>query len=82
MTADHFSKDIQDFLECLSRHGVDYLLVGGEAVIYYGHPRLTGDIDVFYSPEENNAAHQEQGSRESSQGPGGSHIPSKSQTKQ
>jgi hypothetical protein len=36
---------------------VRYLVVGGEAVIYYGHVRLTGDIDFFYdSCRENTAA--------------------------
>ena len=48
MNADHFSSDTLDFLRCLYEHEVRYLLVGGEAVIYYGHPRLTGDIDFYY----------------------------------
>jgi hypothetical protein len=43
-----FSADIQDFLRLLARHRVRYLLVGGEAVIYHGYPRLTGDVDFFY----------------------------------
>jgi hypothetical protein len=32
---------------------VRFLIVGGEAVIYYGYPRFTGDLDIFYdnSPE-------------------------------
>lgn len=48
MTPAPFSKDIREFLMWLSRHRVRYLIVGGEAVIYYGHARLTGDIDIFY----------------------------------
>jgi hypothetical protein len=43
-----FSEDIQDFLRLLARRRVRYLIVGGEAVIYHGHARLTGDIDFFY----------------------------------
>ncbi len=43
-----FSEDVSDFLSLLSSHDVRYLIVGGEAVIYYGHTRLTGDIDIFY----------------------------------
>jgi len=35
-------------------HGVRYLVVGVEAVIYYGHARLTGDVDFFYDPSEDN----------------------------
>ncbi len=27
---------------------MSYVIVGGLAVIYYGHARLTGDIDIFY----------------------------------
>ena len=29
-------------------------MVGGEAVIYYGYARLTGDIDLFYGNTEEN----------------------------
>ena len=34
---------------------VSYLIVGGEAVIYYGHVRLTGDIDIFYENTAGNS---------------------------
>ena len=43
-----FSPDISDFLYLLAKHEVKYMIVGGEAVIYYGHARLTGDIDIYY----------------------------------
>jgi hypothetical protein len=43
-----FSKDILTFLRLLATKKVRYLIVGGEAVIYHGYPRLTGDIDFFY----------------------------------
>jgi predicted nucleotidyltransferase len=56
MKASYFSKDVQDFLKLLTDHDVKYLIVGGEAVIYYGHARLTGDIDFFYQPTKKNAA--------------------------
>ena len=32
-----------------------YLIVGGEAVIFHGHARLTGDVDFFFSPDSENA---------------------------
>ncbi len=54
MKASHFSSDIQDFLYLLSLHKVRYLIVGGEAVIYYGFARLTGDVDFFFEPALNN----------------------------
>lgn len=39
----------------LHKHRVRYLIVGGEAVIYYGYSRLTGDVDFFYDRESANA---------------------------
>lgn len=53
--ATHFSPDIQDFIRLLHQHGVHYLIVGGEAVIYYGYARLTGDVDFFYDRRPDNA---------------------------
>lgn len=55
MKASYFSKDTRDFIRLLSRHGVRCLLVGGEAVIYYGSSRLTGDADFFFDPGAANA---------------------------
>jgi predicted nucleotidyltransferase len=46
--ASHFSRDIRAFLEALQRHEVRFLIVGGEAVIFHGYARLTGDVDLFY----------------------------------
>jgi hypothetical protein len=43
-----FSADILTFLRLLAKTRVRYLIVGGEAVIYHGYPRLTGEIDFFY----------------------------------
>ena len=50
-----FSPDAQELLALLSKHQVRYLIVGGEAVIYYGHIRTTGDLDFFYDHSEPNA---------------------------
>ncbi len=47
--------DFQDFIRLLNRHRVKYLIVGGYAVAYYGHPRYTGDIDFFVELSETNA---------------------------
>ncbi len=55
MKASYFSKDTLDLIRLLSRHGVRYLLVGGEAVIFYGSSRLTGDADFFFDPSASNA---------------------------
>lgn len=51
---EYFSKDIFEFLILLNRFDVKYAIVGGEAVIYYGYARLTGDIDIYYSTDTNN----------------------------
>ena len=56
ISATHFADDIRDLLTRLVAHGVDFMLVGGEAVIYHGYPRVTGDIDVFYRLTLENAA--------------------------
>lgn len=55
MKASYFSRDIQEFICLLGKHGVRYLIVGGEAVIYYGYARFTGDVDFFYEPSRENA---------------------------
>jgi hypothetical protein len=57
MKASHFSKDIQEFIELLTKHSVKYVIVGGEAVIYYGYARLTGDVDFFYDPSKENVSY-------------------------
>lgn len=54
MDPNYFSGDIKEFIRLLDSHGVKYMIVGGEAVIYYGYPRLTGDVDFFYSWDDKN----------------------------
>lgn len=48
MSGTYFSKDTIELLSLLQLHEVQYVIVGGEAVIFYGYPRVTGDIDIFY----------------------------------
>jgi len=43
-----FSADVVEFVRLLQRFAVRYLVIGGEAVIFHGYPRLTGDVDFFY----------------------------------
>jgi hypothetical protein len=49
-----FSDDVLAFIRLLEKYRVDYVIVGGEAVIFHGYPRLTGDIDFFYGRTEAN----------------------------
>jgi hypothetical protein len=55
IASDYFPEDILEFLSTLHQAGVNFVIVGGEAVIFHGHARLTGDIDIFYEfSDENN----------------------------
>ena len=47
--------DFKDFLRLLNSHNVEYLLVGGYAVSYYGYPRTTADIDIWIAIQPDNA---------------------------
>ena len=47
--------DFEELLRLLEGHGVEYMIVGGYAVAYHGHPRFTKDIDVFFQMSEDNA---------------------------
>ena len=49
------AKDLKEFVASLNAHGVEYLIVGGFAVAYHGHPRTTGDIDLFIRSTPENA---------------------------
>jgi len=50
-----FSPDTRELIALLHKHRVRYLIVGGEAVIYYGHVRTTGDVDFFYDRADDNS---------------------------
>lgn len=40
------SPDFSELLRLLNKHKVDYLVVGGYAVMMYGEPRFTKDLDL------------------------------------
>lgn len=48
--------DFEQLLRLLEEHRVDYMIVGGYAVAYHGHPRFTKDIDVFFDAREENVS--------------------------
>lgn len=52
--------DFREFLQLLNAHSVEYLVVGGYAVGYYGYPRATGDMDVWiaFNPDNLRAVAQ------------------------
>ena len=40
----------KQFVEKLIDNNVEFILVGGFAVIYYGYSRTTGDMDIWLKP--------------------------------
>jgi hypothetical protein len=46
--------DFKEFIQCLNKHRVRYLLVGGWAVGIYGNPRATKDIDFLIAIDDEN----------------------------
>ena len=47
--------DFKEFLKLLNENNVRYLLIGGYAVVYYGYPRATNDMDVWIAIHPDNA---------------------------
>ena len=42
-----FTEEHQQLLSVLIKNKVDFMLVGGYAVVYYGYDRNTGDMDIW-----------------------------------
>ena len=47
--------DFKEFLKLLNDNEVEYLLIGGYAVAYYGYPRATTDMDIWIAIHPLNA---------------------------
>lgn len=47
--------DFKELLRLLNLKKIEYLVVGGYAVALYGHPRATGDIDIWIAVSKNNS---------------------------
>ena len=54
------NKDFREFVALLNSSGVKFLIVGGHAVAFHGHPRFTGDLDVWVATDPKNAVRVEQ----------------------
>ena len=50
-----FSQDFKEFIELLIKNKAEYLIVGGYAVGIHGHPRYTGDLDIWLNSTPQNA---------------------------
>lgn len=52
--ANILNEDFVDFLEAFNKFDVEYILVGGYAVIFHGYNRTTGDLDVWVKKTPDN----------------------------
>ena len=48
--------DYRDILAAFDQHKVEYLVIGGYAVVFHGHPRFTKDLDLWIRPTADNLA--------------------------
>ena len=55
MATIRLAPDFKEFLRLLRSAKIRYLLVGGYAVGHYGHPRATGDLDLWVALDRANA---------------------------
>ncbi len=49
------NSDFKELLQVLNELGVEYLVIGGYAVIHYAQPRYTKDIDIWLKPSAENS---------------------------
>jgi hypothetical protein len=49
------NRDFKEFIQSLNDNHVRYLVVGGYAVAFHGHPRYTKDIDIWFEMTQENA---------------------------
>ena len=48
------NQDFKEFIQSLNKHNVRYLVIGGYAVAFHGHPRYTKDMDLWIWLDESN----------------------------
>ena len=49
-----FNQDFADFINAFENNRVEYVLVGGLAVVLHGYNRTTGDMDILVRPSSEN----------------------------
>ena len=52
--SDIFNDDFRDIIDALNNNKVEYIVVGGYAVILYGYRRPTGDMDIWVNKTKEN----------------------------
>lgn len=46
--------DFEELLKLFEENKVEYMIVGGYAVAFYGYPRFTKDIDIYFRLDNSN----------------------------
>jgi hypothetical protein len=54
-TSNPMNQDFKDLLRLFAEHDVEYLVVGGYAVMHHAQPRYTKDLDIWIRPDAGNA---------------------------
>lgn len=54
MQTDDLFKKFLDVIDALEKEKVDYILIGGFAMVLYGMPRATQDLDIFIRMKDKN----------------------------
>ena len=49
-----FIEKHRHLLKLLASAGIDFIVIGGYAVIYHGYVRTTGDLDIWLQPDNQN----------------------------
>ena len=49
-----FNDDFRDIIQAMNHQNVEYILVGGYAVILHGYRRVTGDMDIWVNRTKEN----------------------------
>lgn len=49
-----FNDDFREFIQAMNNHDVEYILVGGYAVILHGYRRVTGNMDIWVNRTKEN----------------------------
>jgi len=49
-------RDFKDFISLMHANGVDFVIVGSFALSFHGHPRATGDMDIWVRKSPENAS--------------------------
>ncbi len=50
------NQDFKEYIQSLNDNGVRYLVIGGYAVAFHGHPRYTKDLGIWIAMDAGNAA--------------------------